>query len=557
MNLSKMNIAERALYDIKSLQEMFSPINIFDDIFEQRRNEFIKKNPDAKWMKFIRLPSSEASGVIREAMKATSESNKLPFAYDCCDLPAHRLYSWRHNKFILKFDQYLLNSFIKELRYEPVKAFNMPSSVLSVNFPAPSFIVEGKIDKYDAIWFMLDYDTNINRFIISVSGLSKNISTFYPVPYTGEPLSRYIINPNETLEDMVYNAIKNGMDTEGAIYEDGKTFSELHGFNKNMMYTSNYIDIQIIYILLYLVSNNSDYKENRIHIKKYGKYIKRDILKDDMREVRIIDVGTKGGKIAKKYSNTDLNCRHWDMVIKNCVPYIIWTPITAEEGYKRNIAYISISYDENYTPRSELNDLIDNDPNLKNEDSYKDDDDDKSDEYESIIRQLKDENALLRKSLSNLQSVQYDHDKELSDVLNKHKLLEKQIEDERKELHALREIIFNSQSTDDNQSVDKKFISFPYKAKKKIVVFGGHNTWRAEIKNKLPNVRFIDKDMPPNFEMIKYADIVWIQPNAIAHSFYYRIKDMVAKHDIPIKYLTHPGTTKCAEQIAKDDMGII
>lgn len=42
-------------------------------------------------------------------------------------------------------------------------------------------------------------------------------------------------------------------------------------------------------------------------------------------------------------------------------------------------------------------------------------------------------------------------------------------------------------------------------------MIGGHDSWAKEIKPRLPDVRFVDRNMLPNAEMIRCADIVWIQ----------------------------------------------
>lgn len=98
-----------------------------------------------------------------------------------------------------------------------------------------------------------------------------------------------------------------------------------------------------------------------------------------------------------------------------------------------------------------------------------------------------------------------------------------------------------------------KDITFPYKTERHIVVFGGHDSWVREIKLKLPHVRFIDREMLPNTEIIRRADVVWIQSNALYHAFYYRIIDEVRKYNIPLRYFFYASATKCAAQIVRED----
>ena len=97
-------------------------------------------------------------------------------------------------------------------------------------------------------------------------------------------------------------------------------------------------------------------------------------------------------------------------------------------------------------------------------------------------------------------------------------------------------------------------IVFPYHNIQRIVVFGGHDSWAREIKPRLPDVRFVDKDMVPNAELIRRAEIVWIQANAISHAYYYKILDETRKHSIPVRFFSYASALKCAEQLAEQDM---
>ena len=138
---------------------------------------------------------------------------------------------------------------------------------------------------------------------------------------------------------------------------------------------------------------------------------------------------------------------------------------------------------------------------------------------EKSIEELKAEICGLREEISQLKSGYYMAQRDTREAKIQYDMLEKEVESERKELAVLRELLFQ----EENQQVEDKpntSISFPYRTKRRIVVFGGHDSWTREIKPKLPDVRFVDREMLPNVEMIKRADAVWIQHNALAHKFY-------------------------------------
>ena len=81
------------------------------------------------------------------------------------------------------------------------------------------------------------------------------------------------------------------------------------------------------------------------------------------------------------------------------------------------------------------------------------------------------------------------------------------------------------------------------------MAFGGHESWRKAIRPMLPDVRFFDREMLPDINTVKGADIVWIQSNAISHKFFYRIIDVARKENIPVRYFGFASARKCAEQL--------
>lgn len=153
-----------------------------------------------------------------------------------------------------------------------------------------------------------------------------------------------------------------------------------------------------------------------------------------------------------------------------------------------------------------------------------------------------------------MKNLSYEADRQVRDEKKRYEELERRTANDRLELAALRELVFNQQENLYQDEAPAKGISFPYKTERRIVVFGGHDSWTREIKPKLPSVRFIDRDMLPNAEMIRKADVVWIQSNAISHAFFYRIIDEVRKHNVPLRYFSYASATKCAEQIVQEDL---
>lgn len=129
---------------------------------------------------------------------------------------------------------------------------------------------------------------------------------------------------------------------------------------------------------------------------------------------------------------------------------------------------------------------------------------------------------------------------------------------DRAELSRLRETLFELRAREDQpENETEAEIEFPYRSARRIVAFGGHDTWRKAIRPMLPCVRFFDREMLPDINAIRGADVVWIQPNALSHPFYYRVIDMARKENISIRYFGFASARKCAEQLVTDELAAV
>ena len=132
-------------------------------------------------------------------------------------------------------------------------------------------------------------------------------------------------------------------------------------------------------------------------------------------------------------------------------------------------------------------------------------------------------------------------------------------EADRQELIGLRDLVYKLQNSSgaepEIENADK--IQLPYTTKQRVVIFGSHATWLKAIKPMLPNVKFIDLYTKPDANLIRHADVVWMQTNAMPHSFYGKIMEIVRQRKIPVKYFAYASADKCAKQLAEDDMKIV
>ena len=185
-----------------------------------------------------------------------------------------------------------------------------------------------------------------------------------------------------------------------------------------------------------------------------------------------------------------------------------------------------------------------------------DDWDDWDAEEEAVTEDLASENEKLKAELAKLRKqakeANYNlsrENRELKDQLEK---MEAGAGELRQELADLREVVFNQQNGAEEEKAEESKISFPYHTSRRLVAFGGHDSWLREIKFKLPDVRFMSDDISSP-EIIKRADVVWIQTNCIGHKSYNIIIDLARKYSRKVRYFAYASATKCAEQVVEEE----
>lgn len=119
---------------------------------------------------------------------------------------------------------------------------------------------------------------------------------------------------------------------------------------------------------------------------------------------------------------------------------------------------------------------------------------------------------------------------------------------DRQELADLRELVF-SMTTEETEALSDCTMVFPQHTMRNILVFGGHPSWFREIRQKLPDVRFYRHEAKPDRQMIRNADEIWFQTNALSHKLYDAVTDCAAGYPITIHYFRFASATKCAEQL--------
>ena len=73
-----------------------------------------------------------------------------------------------------------------------------------------------------------------------------------------------------------------------------------------------------------------------------------------------------------------------------------------------------------------------------------------------------------------------------------------------------------------------------------------------DIKSYMNSLRFMSDDISSP-EIIKRADVVWIQTNCIGHKSYNIIIDLARKYSRKVRYFAYASATKCAEQVVEEE----
>ena len=134
-------------------------------------------------------------------------------------------------------------------------------------------------------------------------------------------------------------------------------------------------------------------------------------------------------------------------------------------------------------------------------------------------------------------------------------MAEQKGEADRAELAQLRETLYDLRGGEAPEAGDSgPLVELPWQVKRRVVVFGGHDSWRKAVKPLLPGARFYDREVLPDLNAIRGADVVWLQANALSHKYYYRIIDTARKNDIPVRYFGSASAQKCAVQLALDEL---
>ena len=122
----------------------------------------------------------------------------------------------------------------------------------------------------------------------------------------------------------------------------------------------------------------------------------------------------------------------------------------------------------------------------------------------------------------------------------------------RQELADLRDLIFSQQAEMPPQTEENCAVQFPVKTSRRIVSFGGHPNWIRDMKILLPDVAYFSAEVIPNKDILRNADVVWVQTQYISHAAFYRIISALGQNT-QLRYFSSKSARSCAEQMATSE----
>lgn len=138
---------------------------------------------------------------------------------------------------------------------------------------------------------------------------------------------------------------------------------------------------------------------------------------------------------------------------------------------------------------------------------------------------------------------------ELRQAHSKIRQLEQQIqsmEDYRHEVHALRKFAYLAEHDETSLESEPSLETMvQFIQSKRLVIFGGHSSWRQKLREQLSNVEFVDVDeMNRDISKVKRVDAVFINTSVFAHAFYKKVLKALSNSETPQFYLNRQNNVE-------------
>lgn len=173
--------------------------------------------------------------------------------------------------------------------------------------------------------------------------------------------------------------------------------------------------------------------------------------------------------------------------------------------------------------------------------------------YDKKLDEYKKETTnSLSKEISELKKQNYEVSKSLKKLTKENEELNKKYDSDMEELKQLREIMFNSQK---EEAKDEEVnVKLPYKLKKNIVMFGGHDKFINRVKENVEgNIKFFQNKADFKKTTFGNVDLFVIQIKYIGHPLYYGAIEYAKTHNIPFICLNSASLSGFIKVLQEND----
>ena len=167
----------------------------------------------------------------------------------------------------------------------------------------------------------------------------------------------------------------------------------------------------------------------------------------------------------------------------------------------------------------------------------------KEDDTQEQIKQLK---QTIKQLTSRIHDLETESSKQKNEKLNLEKLnLDKDVM-----IENLLNVLQTQEQQDNVSDTSKNNYSYPFIAEKRVLVYGGHDTFINQLRQLLVgNVKIIRELSKFDANAIANADSVWLQVNAIEHPFYWKIVSACKLSNTKLIYFNYASAKQCCNQI--------
>ena len=161
-------------------------------------------------------------------------------------------------------------------------------------------------------------------------------------------------------------------------------------------------------------------------------------------------------------------------------------------------------------------------------------------------------NSEHQKIVKNLNQKLYESQCQLQESQRTTSMLQEKLKEKDNEIAKLLDVLQSMESEDNSLEEQIDDTSYPFVARERIVIFGGHDTFIKTMKQLIVgNVKFVKKETAFDEAWITNADYIWIQTNAISHSMYGKIMSVAKRCHKNVSYFKHSGAKSCLNQIVQ------